>query len=86
MFPGPAQRNYDPYSNSYNQGWRDHPNFSYGNNQNRFQHPFQPQPRPPVPPNSNTSLEDTVKMLATSTLQFQQETKNSIQNLEKQVS
>ncbi|PIN20442.1 hypothetical protein CDL12_06873 [Handroanthus impetiginosus] len=25
-FPGPPQRKYDPYSNTYNPGWRDHPN------------------------------------------------------------
>nr|XP_027093705.1 uncharacterized protein LOC113714106 [Coffea arabica] len=30
-------RQYDPYSNTYNPGWRDHPNFSYGNRpQNAF--------------------------------------------------
>ena len=23
------QRKYDPFSNTYNRGWRDHPNFSY---------------------------------------------------------
>ena len=29
----PAPRKpYDPYSNTYNPGWRDHPNFSYGGN------------------------------------------------------
>ena len=27
------QRKYDPFSNTYNQGWRDHPNFSYAGNQ-----------------------------------------------------
>ena len=32
-FPGQLQRKYDPYSNMYNLGWRDHPNFSYGNPQ-----------------------------------------------------
>ncbi|XP_068649028.1 uncharacterized protein [Aristolochia californica] len=26
-------RKYDPYSNTYNMGWRDHPNLSYGNPQ-----------------------------------------------------
>ncbi|XP_027099229.2 uncharacterized protein [Coffea arabica] len=26
------RRQYDPYSNSYNPGWRDHPNMSYGGN------------------------------------------------------
>ena len=89
VFPGPTQRNYDPYSNSYNQGWRDHPSLSYGNNQmnqNRYQPPFQPQPRPPVAQNPNTPIEDIIKMLATNTLQFQQETRSSIQNLKKQIS
>ena len=42
-FPGLPQRQYDPYANTYNSGWRDHPNLSYGANprnnqpyQNRF--------------------------------------------------
>ena len=30
------QRRYDPYSSTYNPGWRDHPAFKYGN-QNNFQ-------------------------------------------------
>ena len=37
----PPQRKYDPYSNTYNPGWRDHPNFRYGNpntpNSNQYQ-------------------------------------------------
>ncbi|XP_045831120.1 uncharacterized protein LOC123922450 [Trifolium pratense] len=28
---------YDPYSNTYNPGWRDHPNFGWGGNQNSNQ-------------------------------------------------
>ncbi|KAF5476524.1 hypothetical protein F2P56_003271 [Juglans regia] len=32
-FPGQLQRKYDPYSNMYNLGWRDHPNLSFGNPQ-----------------------------------------------------
>ncbi|XP_041009434.1 uncharacterized protein LOC121253491 [Juglans microcarpa x Juglans regia] len=32
-FPGQPQRKYDPYSNTYNPGWRDHPNLSYENSQ-----------------------------------------------------
>ncbi|XP_044499403.1 uncharacterized protein LOC123220881 [Mangifera indica] len=31
------QKRYDPYSNNYNPGWRDHPNFSYGQKNNNFQ-------------------------------------------------
>ena len=26
-FPRQPQRKYNPYSNTYNQGWKDHPNF-----------------------------------------------------------
>ncbi|XP_020409497.1 uncharacterized protein LOC109946370 [Prunus persica] len=43
----------DPFSNTDNPGWRDHPNLSWKNN-NQFQN-FQPKP--------TTTLEDTVKML-----------------------
>jgi hypothetical protein len=32
-FPLQPQRKYDPYSSTYNPGWRDHPNLSYGNPQ-----------------------------------------------------
>ena len=57
-------------------------------NQNQYRPPFQPQPqpRPPVTQNSTPPIEDIVKMLVTNTLQFLQETRNSIQNLEKQIS
>ncbi|XP_027158126.1 uncharacterized protein LOC113759750 [Coffea eugenioides] len=79
--PAP-RRQYNPYSNTYNSGWRDHPNFNYGNRpqnsfSNRppgFQQPWQPKPQP-SPSNSGGSLEDIVKSLATSTTQLQQETR-----------
>ncbi|XP_073120732.1 uncharacterized protein [Henckelia pumila] len=32
-FLGPPQRKYDPYSYTYNPGWKDHPNLRYGNPQ-----------------------------------------------------
>ncbi|XP_051147535.1 uncharacterized protein LOC127262767 [Andrographis paniculata] len=91
------RRAYDPYSNTYNPGWRDHPNFRYGNqNQQSFgqQQPpgFQPQAQQqqqrtmhqaPVPGNS---LHDMVKTIASNVLQFQQETRTNIKNLEDQMS
>ena len=40
-FPGQPQRNYDPYSNHYNHGWRDHPNFKWGGNNDQAQQPQQ---------------------------------------------
>ncbi|XP_026451433.1 uncharacterized protein LOC113351710 [Papaver somniferum] len=33
MYQNQQRPRYDPYSNTYNPGWRDHPNFSYANKQ-----------------------------------------------------
>ncbi|XP_027155475.1 uncharacterized protein LOC113755766 [Coffea eugenioides] len=74
--PAP-RRQYNPYSNTYNPDWRDHPNFNYGNRpQNSFSHrppgfqqSWQPKPQPP-PSNSEGSLVDIIKSLATSTTQL----------------
>ena len=110
-FNGQPQRKYDPFSNTYNPGWRDHPNLHYGNqpqqgNQGRQFHPhgFQSQQnyqarQPPPFINSNVmgsscndDLREMMKTLASNivTLQqnimsFQQETRSSIHNLEKQM-
>ncbi|KAH9783668.1 hypothetical protein KPL71_009411 [Citrus sinensis] len=87
-FPSMPQRRYDPYAQTYNPGWKDHPNFSYGVKPSGF--PQQYPPRQPAPPQSNSklgiSLEEIVKSLATNTQQFQQATTASIQNLENQMS
>ena len=87
-FPGMPQRRYDPYAQTYNPGWKDHPNFSYGVKPSGF--PQQYPPRQPAPPQSTSksgiSLEEIVKSLAINTQQFQQATTASIQNLENQMS
>ncbi|KAL2228604.1 UNVERIFIED_CONTAM: hypothetical protein Sindi_1840100 [Sesamum indicum] len=87
-FSGQQQRRYDLFSNTYNPGWRDHPNLRYGNQPQNFQRVPHQQPPPPPQANPNNSmpLEDIVKTLALSTQQFQQETRSSIQNLESQMS
>ncbi|KAL0409718.1 UNVERIFIED_CONTAM: hypothetical protein Sradi_1906200 [Sesamum radiatum] len=87
-FSGPSQRGYTPFSNTYNPGWRDHPNLRYGDQPQNFQRPPYEQPAPPPQANTNPDmpLEDIVKTLALSTQQFQQETRASIQNLESQMS
>ena len=88
------QRKYDPYSNTYNPGWRrDHPNFNYGNQTQVVPPQFDNRPSVyqqnvqlmPSTQNSGTSLEDLVKTLSINTIQFQQETKASIRNLEAQI-
>ncbi|KAK4411813.1 hypothetical protein Sango_0254300 [Sesamum angolense] len=49
-FSEQQQRRYDPFSNTYNPGWKDHPNLSYGAQSQNFQ---RPQYRPPMPPPFN---------------------------------
>ncbi|KAL0440660.1 UNVERIFIED_CONTAM: hypothetical protein Sradi_0004900 [Sesamum radiatum] len=86
-FSGPLQRGHDHFSNTYNPGWRDHPNLRYDNQpQNSQRPPYQPPPHPQTNSNSGTSLEDMMKILVANTQQFQQDTRASIQNLESQVS
>ncbi|XP_073120019.1 uncharacterized protein [Henckelia pumila] len=82
--PGPPQQNYDPYSNTYNPGWRDHPNLRYGNpamnqptpnvqqNNQAYRPPYPPQPQRPQIPTPGEFLENIVKDLATNTLNFQE--------------
>ncbi|XP_073152854.1 uncharacterized protein [Henckelia pumila] len=68
-FPGPPQRKYDPYSNTYNPGWKDHPNLRYGNPQATQAPPHNQAYRPPYPQQQ----------------QHPQETRTSIQQLNTQM-
>ncbi|KAG8479562.1 hypothetical protein CXB51_029356 [Gossypium anomalum] len=78
-FPGPPQRQYDPYANTYNPGWRDHPNLSFGANP-RYNQPYQNRV-PQQPRDSGNSLETLVNKLAANMLDFQQKTEASIREL-----
>ncbi|XP_073137123.1 uncharacterized protein [Henckelia pumila] len=91
-FLGPPQQKYDPYSNTYNPGWRDHPNLRYENppgpqapqHNQSYRQPYPPPQRPQIP-TPGESLENIVQNLATNTLAFQQDTRTSIQNLNTQM-
>nr|XP_027067751.1 uncharacterized protein LOC113693402 [Coffea arabica] len=87
------RKQYDPYSSTYNPGWRDHPNLSYGGNRqpnftpNRQSNfvPNKPpgyqqqnQPRPPPAPSSGSSLEEMMKQMMTNMAQNQQRTEATI--------
>ena len=50
-----------------------------------MQQPYQARQQVPPTQNSGTFLEDLVKALSINTIQFQQETKASIRNLEAQM-
>ncbi|KAK4280836.1 hypothetical protein QN277_012406 [Acacia crassicarpa] len=80
----PPRNQFNPYSNTYNPGWKSHSNFSY-----------QPQAAPQQSHQTTTTITDLEKALTQLTLTsteyiqrseaFQNETKSSIRNLENQI-
>ncbi|XP_050157487.1 uncharacterized protein LOC126631387 [Malus sylvestris] len=69
---------HNPYSNIYNPGWRDHPNFNYANQRNVL-NPSQGNTQlqgtaPGFSKLKKSSLEDSITALAQSQLAFQQST------------
>ncbi|XP_070664548.1 uncharacterized protein [Malus domestica] len=100
-FQGHNQQHNDPYSNTYNPGWRDHPNFKWREPQQPAQQEgFQPQPsgmyqRPYTPTqvqpqsaqtNSSTSMDnDQIVQLLTSLVQGQQNQNKTMLNQAKEV-
>ncbi|XP_026383394.1 uncharacterized protein LOC113278882 [Papaver somniferum] len=84
VFPNQQRQTYDPYSNTYNPGWRDHPNFSYANTQATapwpvFNRPsgFQQQPQPTQNSESSEMLA-MMKNLTTMVQKNQQKTDGAI--------
>ncbi|KAL4302690.1 hypothetical protein GQ457_10G015630 [Hibiscus cannabinus] len=72
-FPGPPQMPYDPYGDTYNSGWQDHPNFSYA--QDPWMYPtYQPyQPK-------KSSLELMIENLAINQEKIQDQIQNQLQD------
>ncbi|VFQ62679.1 unnamed protein product [Cuscuta campestris] len=68
VFYNNNQRKYDPFSNTYNEGWRDHPDLRYGNGQNyqaprgNFQNFNNPSQQPPFDKNTQL-LEQILKKM-----------------------
>ena len=78
----------NPYSNSYNPGWRNHPNFSWGGNQGVSAGPrpsqppgFQQQMRGPPPPEKRLSMEDMFAQFMQSQQVFMQWQQSSMRNV-----
>ncbi|KAL0319584.1 UNVERIFIED_CONTAM: hypothetical protein Sradi_5219900 [Sesamum radiatum] len=90
LFHG-GRSNFNPYSNTYNPGWRSHPNFSWSNNQQ--QGPARPlQPRQPPPQKPKSKLEEMFfKFITATDTRFQnqdarlQSQEASIRNIEVQI-
>ncbi|KAL4368872.1 hypothetical protein GQ457_05G028900 [Hibiscus cannabinus] len=81
-FPGPPQMPYDPYGDTYNLEWQDHPNFSLA------QDPWSyPTYQPYEPPNSTLeALLDQLVQSQSQLVQSQTQTDSRMQEVEKQVS
>ncbi|XP_075499747.1 uncharacterized protein LOC142538274 [Primulina tabacum] len=81
----------DPYSNTYNHGWRQHPNFSWGgqNSQNRPQggqsYGKQPMYRSDPPREEKSNLEQMMSKFISSTETRLQNQDASIKGLENQI-
>ena len=76
-FPRHPQRKYNPYSNTYNEGWKDHLNFRWGNqsvksftqnNPPAYGQTYNQQP--PQNQSQGMTLEGMVKSLASSSINF----------------
>ena len=75
--------NNNPYSATYNPGWRNHPNFSYGNKNVVVRVPpmqFQGQTSKPQPQPSSINLEEALTKFALNTNTFVGETRANFKN------
>ncbi|XP_073154074.1 uncharacterized protein [Henckelia pumila] len=72
----------DPFSNSYNPGWRQHPNFSWGGQNNK---PYGNQNYSRHPQEEKSSLEQMIQKFISSTETRMQNQDASIKNLENQI-
>ncbi|XP_070667562.1 uncharacterized protein [Malus domestica] len=75
----------DPYSNTYNPGWKNHPNLSWGGNQQprQYQQSYQStsETKKPSLEDQMSKLVQHMSALSNSTNNFVQSTQTSIQNL-----
>ncbi|CAN6711602.1 unnamed protein product [Malus baccata var. baccata] len=78
-FPRPR---YDPYSNFYNPGWRDHPNLKWDKDQHSRPQ-FQQQVQQPAAPKA--AWEVAIEKLANTTTQEIQNLQAAMKNMEKQM-
>ena len=83
-------RQNNPYSNTYNPGWKNHPNFSWKDQQGNIQNQGPPQQQPPYQPQyqsqqqpyqqqipKKADWEIAIEKMATQNMQFQEETRNN---------
>ncbi|XP_026434302.1 uncharacterized protein LOC113331873 [Papaver somniferum] len=101
MYQNQQRHRYDPYSNTYNPGWRDHPNFSYANKQAAENPTFNQQGgyqfmQRPQQETQGTSVDDKFTLMMQSMQeisktmqgfnQFQQNSEMAMRDVQNQVS
>ncbi|KAL0404784.1 UNVERIFIED_CONTAM: hypothetical protein Sradi_2119200 [Sesamum radiatum] len=79
-----GRSNFNPYSNTYNSGWRSHPNFSWNNNQQQGPPGYQ-QPQQQTPEEKKSNLKDMLSNFITAANTRFQNQDASIRNLEVQI-
>ncbi|CAN6566350.1 unnamed protein product [Malus baccata var. baccata] len=97
-FQGQNQTRYNPYSNTYNPGWRDHPNMKwrepqqpaqqggFRQNPHGFPRPYQQNHPPPAQPRTSSPMDnDQLVQLLTNVGQGMQNQAKEVEDLKKQM-
>ncbi|XP_026384951.1 uncharacterized protein LOC113280553 [Papaver somniferum] len=91
MYPNQQLPRYDPYSSTYNPGWRDHPNFSYANKQDAVSNPslnqqggYQFLQRPPKE-SQGMSIDDKLNLILNTIAQDKQKAEMDMKDIRTQM-
>ncbi|XP_026398721.1 uncharacterized protein LOC113294543 [Papaver somniferum] len=91
MYQNQQRPRYDPYSSTYNPGWRDHPNFSYANKQAAISNPpfnqqggyqFLQKPRQET---QGTSIHDKLNLILNTMAQDKQKSEMDMKDIQTQM-
>ncbi|XP_026417435.1 uncharacterized protein LOC113312918 [Papaver somniferum] len=91
MYQNQQRPRYDPYSSTYNPGWRDHPNFSYANKQVKVSNPpfnqqggyqFLQNPRQET---QGTSIDDKFNLILNTMSQDKQKSEMDMKDIQTQI-
>ncbi|XP_026396115.1 uncharacterized protein LOC113290744 [Papaver somniferum] len=91
MYQNQQRPTYDPYSNTYNLGWRDHPNFSYANKQASVSNPpFNQQSgyqffQSPRQETQGTSIDDKLNLILNTLAQDKQKSEMDMKDIRTQM-
>ncbi|XP_026457580.1 uncharacterized protein LOC113358263 isoform X2 [Papaver somniferum] len=90
MYQNLQRPRYDPYSRTYNPGWRDHPNFSYTNKQAAVSNPLNQQGgyqflQKPRQETQGTSIDDKLNLILNTMAQDKQKAEMDMKDMRTQM-